>query len=212
MVLVKDNKSNLVHHSLLSQHCQLPSAANWLSCCVLQLANKLNSAVKAQERGPLDVYVQVNTSGEESKYGVEPQDCVSLAEHVHKECDLLRFAGLMTIGQKDYSSRPEDFEVRQTLTLHRTPGTSKFESYWTLVHYFSFDPNPRLSGVTTYWNWSHSENHPLQFDTGYRPVQDICGCDGYACTFRWEGALHVMAWQLHMHLGLCTQQMCIESF
>lgn len=84
---------------------------------MLQLANKLNNAVKAQERGPLDVYVQVNTSGEESKYGVEPQDCVSLAEHVHKECDLLRFAGLMTIGQKDYSSRPEDFEVA-TQALH----------------------------------------------------------------------------------------------
>lgn len=83
--------------------------------CLLQLANKLNNAVKTQQRAPLDVYVQVNTSGEESKYGVEPQDCVSLAEHVHKECDLLKFAGLMTIGQKDYSSRPEDFEVRPCL-------------------------------------------------------------------------------------------------
>lgn len=78
----------------------------------MQLANKLNTAVKGQERGPLDVYVQVNTSGEESKFGVEPQDCVSLAEHVHKERDLLRFAGLMTIGQQDYTSRPEDFQVR----------------------------------------------------------------------------------------------------
>lgn len=82
-----------------------------LVSCLLQLANKLNNACKAQQRAPLDVYVQVNTSGEESKYGVEPQDCVSIAEHVHKECDLLKFAGLMTIGQKDYSSRPEDFQV-----------------------------------------------------------------------------------------------------
>lgn len=81
-----------------------------LLVCV-QLANKLNTAVKGQERGPLDIYVQVNTSGEESKFGVEPRDCVSLAEHVHKECDLLRFAGLMTIGQQDYTSRPEDFQV-----------------------------------------------------------------------------------------------------
>lgn len=80
----------------------------------LQLANKLSTAVKGQERGPLDIYVQVNTSGEESKFGVEPQDCVSLAEHVHKECDLLRFAGLMTIGQQDYTSRPEDFQVQTT--------------------------------------------------------------------------------------------------
>ena len=79
----------------------------------MQLANKLNNAVKGQEREPLDIYVQVNTSGEESKFGVEPQDCVSLAEHVHKECEVLRFAGLMTIGQQDYTSKPEDFQVRQ---------------------------------------------------------------------------------------------------
>lgn len=77
--------------------------------------------MKGQERGPLDIYVQVNTSGEESKFGVEPQDCVSLAEHVHKECDLLRFAGLMTIGQQDYTSRPEDFQVR---VLASWPGGS----------------------------------------------------------------------------------------
>ncbi|KAL3140794.1 hypothetical protein ABBQ32_005339 [Trebouxia sp. C0010 RCD-2024] len=76
----------------------------------VKLANKLNNAVKGQERDPLDIYVQVNTSGEESKFGVEPKDCVSLAEHVHKECDVLRFAGLMTIGQQDYTSRPEDFQ------------------------------------------------------------------------------------------------------
>lgn len=81
---------------------------------MVQLANKLNNAVQGQGRGPLDVYVQVNTSGEESKFGVEPQDCLSLAQHVHKECHLLRFAGLMTIGQKDYSSRPEDFQVACT--------------------------------------------------------------------------------------------------
>lgn len=80
---------------------------------LLQLANKVNNAVKGKERDPLDIYVQVNTSGEESKFGVEPQDCVSLAEHVHKECDVLRFAGLMTIGQQDYTSKPEDFQVRQ---------------------------------------------------------------------------------------------------
>ena len=88
----------------------------------MQLANKLNNAMKGQERNPLDIYVQVNTSGEESKFGVEPQDCVSLAEHVHKECDVLRFAGLMTIGQKDYTSRPEDFQVDHAIRhIHVLP-------------------------------------------------------------------------------------------
>ena len=42
--------------------------------------------------------MQVNTSGEESKHGVEPADCLALARHIHEQCKHLRFAGLMTIG------------------------------------------------------------------------------------------------------------------
>ena len=57
-------------------------------------------------------HVQVNTSGEESKFGVEPADAPQLAQHIHTECQHLRFRGLMTIGQQDYSSRPENFTVR----------------------------------------------------------------------------------------------------
>lgn len=52
---------------------------------------------------------QVNTSGEESKYGVEPKDCVPVAVHIAKSCKNLRLAGLMTIGMPDFSSRPENF-------------------------------------------------------------------------------------------------------
>lgn len=54
----------------------------------------------------------MNTSGEESKYGVEPSECTALARHISDRCSHLRFAGLMTIGQPDYSSRPENFQVR----------------------------------------------------------------------------------------------------
>lgn len=60
--------------------------------------------------GPLSSWPQVNTSGEESKYGVEPSEVVALASHVSKACPNLRLAGLMTIGMPDYSSRPENFE------------------------------------------------------------------------------------------------------
>ena len=49
-------------------------------------------------RPALPVFVQVNTSGEASKYGVEPADCVALARHIAEGCPNLRFAGLMTIG------------------------------------------------------------------------------------------------------------------
>ncbi|GIZ45873.1 hypothetical protein CKM354_000902100 [Cercospora kikuchii] len=46
----------------------------------------------------LRVLVQVNTSGEESKSGVEPKDATELCKHVRDQCPSLQLAGLMTIG------------------------------------------------------------------------------------------------------------------
>lgn len=46
----------------------------------------------------LRVLVQVNTSGEESKSGVEPKDAPELCRHVREQCPSLQLAGLMTIG------------------------------------------------------------------------------------------------------------------
>lgn len=63
------------------------------------------------------LHEQVNTSGEESKFGVTPDEAVPLATHIRDECQNLVMAGLMTIGQPDYSSKPENFaclmEVRK---------------------------------------------------------------------------------------------------
>lgn len=51
-------------------------------------------------REPLRVFVQVNTSGEESKSGVEPEskELVDLSRFIRDECPNLRLQGLMTIG------------------------------------------------------------------------------------------------------------------
>lgn len=86
-----------------------------MSC--LQLANKLDNLVEQLGRPPLPVFVQVNTSGEETKYGVEPAEATGLARHIKESCRHLRFAGLMTIGMPDYSSRPENFQVRSSIAL-----------------------------------------------------------------------------------------------
>ena len=37
--------------------------------------------------------IQVNTSGEETKYGVAPEDVVPLAAHIHTQCAQLRLGG-----------------------------------------------------------------------------------------------------------------------
>lgn len=76
-----------------------------------KLATKLNAAIAAAGRPALPVFVQVNTSGEESKHGLDPgAPTVALAQHIAEQCPNLRLAGLMTIGMPDYSSRPENFE------------------------------------------------------------------------------------------------------
>ncbi|KAJ9689671.1 hypothetical protein PVL29_012384 [Vitis rotundifolia] len=63
------------------------------------------------EKKPLKVMVQVNTSGEESKSGVDPAACVELVKHVALGCPNLEFCGLMTIGMPDYTSTPENFKT-----------------------------------------------------------------------------------------------------
>ncbi|KAL8994786.1 MAG: hypothetical protein Q9188_006968 [Gyalolechia gomerana] len=47
---------------------------------------------------PLRVFVQVNTSGEEEKSGVEPGDAAGLCRHILEKCPRLKLEGLMTIG------------------------------------------------------------------------------------------------------------------
>ncbi|CAK9163921.1 unnamed protein product [Ilex paraguariensis] len=76
-----------------------------------KIANHLDCAVSSIGRKPLKVLVQVNTSGEASKSGVEPSACVDLVKHVKLGCPNLEFSGLMTIGMPDYTSTPENFKV-----------------------------------------------------------------------------------------------------
>ena len=63
----------------------------------MKLANKLNNAVSSKG-GKLKIFVQVNTSGEESKSGCEPSEVVTLCQSIADECPHLEIMGLMTIG------------------------------------------------------------------------------------------------------------------
>lgn len=90
----------------------VPNLAMVETVDTIKLADKLNTAwANTGRQPPLSVMVQVNTSGEESKYGVEPADVVPLATHIASKCPQLRLAGLMTIGMPDYTSRPENFKL-----------------------------------------------------------------------------------------------------
>ncbi|KAF2314165.1 hypothetical protein GH714_023821 [Hevea brasiliensis] len=74
-----------------------------------KVANVLDRVVSSLGRNPLKVFVQVNTSEEASKSGIDPSGCAAFAEHVKLRCPNLVFSGLMTIGMPDYTSTPENF-------------------------------------------------------------------------------------------------------
>lgn len=59
-----------------------------------------------QPSDQLKVLIQVNTSGEEQKNGLEPGEAVDLAVHIVRQCRWLQLAGLMTIGKLDGWSDP----------------------------------------------------------------------------------------------------------
>jgi len=51
---------------------------------------------------PLQVLVQVNTSGEDQKSGEDVEGAVELCKHIRGNCSNLKLAGLMTIGSFDH--------------------------------------------------------------------------------------------------------------
>jgi len=80
----------------------------------LPLAEKIDEQLTRQGRS-LDIFIQVNTSFEPSKYGVDPSDTLSLVKTIHQRFKTLHIRGLMTIGL--LSDIPE--ETRQSYRLLR---------------------------------------------------------------------------------------------
>jgi uncharacterized pyridoxal phosphate-containing UPF0001 family protein len=78
------------------------------SLASLKTATLLNNAIPSDRASPLNVLLQVNTSGEVSKSGLPPisadhgvshdSELVVLAKHVILHCPKLHLQGLMTIG------------------------------------------------------------------------------------------------------------------
>ena len=78
-----------------------------------QILNKVRGELMAAEPGvqKLNVHVQVNTSGEESKSGCAPgADTVALCRAVAQDCPSLHLLGLMTIGAiaRSVATTPEN--------------------------------------------------------------------------------------------------------
>ncbi|XP_061544023.1 pyridoxal phosphate homeostasis protein isoform X3 [Phycodurus eques] len=71
-----------------------------------KLADKVNTSwlrIRGVSTKRLKVMVQINTSGEQSKYGLLPEETVNTVKHIVSECSALQFSGLMTIGRYGYN-------------------------------------------------------------------------------------------------------------
>lgn len=79
----------------------------------LSLAEELHKQLLKENR-TLDVFIQVNTSFEESKFGLAPADVISFIREI-KKYESLKIKGLMTIGLLDV----EKEKMRPSLRLLR---------------------------------------------------------------------------------------------
>jgi len=79
----------------------------------VKLVGKLASAVAANRpENPLRVFIQVNSSGEPQKGGVEPnsESLADVAKAISNRAELI-LTGLMTIGNADYTCGPTNFQT-----------------------------------------------------------------------------------------------------
>jgi pyridoxal phosphate enzyme (YggS family) len=89
--------------------CAIPNLAMIQTIDSARLASKVNNAWPT-DRPPLDVLIQVNTSDEPQKHGINhsSREVIDLVRFLKSDCPRLRFQGLMTIGElgggeKDFS-------------------------------------------------------------------------------------------------------------
>jgi len=122
-------------------NCQANKAKALMSCPNLsiietvtssKLATKLNNLAK--EKTSIGVFVQVNTSGEANKNGLEPSEAVQTVKFILEKCQNLKFCGLMTIGNLGNSlaankeGENPDFEMLSNVRRKVSEATNISES------------------------------------------------------------------------------------
>ncbi|KAF8519573.1 hypothetical protein JB92DRAFT_2710576 [Gautieria morchelliformis] len=103
-----------------------------------KLATALDAARPAASAAPLNVCLQVNTSGELAKSGLPPlspdhpdhDGLIPLARHILTSCPHLRLAGLMTIGSLQSSSAGDQNQDFHTLVRTRDALEAYLCQHW----------------------------------------------------------------------------------
>ncbi|UVI35899.1 YggS family pyridoxal phosphate-dependent enzyme [Brevibacterium spongiae] len=120
--LIGPLQRNKVNHTLRHARC-IQSVDN------LALAEKINNRLDVLDE-TVDYFVQVNTSREDSKFGVAPEDAEALITETRK-LDRMRLRGLMTIGLPGSSPdeiRPSYSDLRELSERLRESGVMAAEA------------------------------------------------------------------------------------
>lgn len=107
-----DAKFHLIGHlqsNKVAKVCRIDNLGMIETVDSIKLADKINNSWGSQ-RAPLSVMIQVNTSEEPQKFGIQRgESLINLIDHINANCKNLLFKGLMTIGEIGESKR--DFET-----------------------------------------------------------------------------------------------------
>jgi len=80
----------------------------------VRLAETLHRLCEEKDMS-IEVLIEVNTSGEDSKHGIIPEETEKFADHILENCQTLKLKGLMTVGPLD----ADEIRVRQAFRLLR---------------------------------------------------------------------------------------------
>lgn len=97
-----------------------------------KLAEAVNNAWeknRLETEGKLKVLIQVNSSGEEVKNGIDPEKAPELFKFINEKCKALQLEGLMTIGAYgyDYSKGPNPDFVALLGCLNHLPNPESLQ-------------------------------------------------------------------------------------
>ena len=116
------------------QHNKVKDVLKYVSCIQsldrLSIAQELDKRLQ-QEGRSLDVFIQVNTSYEDSKFGLQPAEVAGFVKQL-RTLDTLQIKGLMTIGLLDVEKekmRPSLALLRETRTQLITTGVENSNGF-----------------------------------------------------------------------------------
>jgi PLP dependent protein len=84
----------------------------------IELANRLNTNLLQQSK-TLNILLQINTSHEQQKSGLDPAQCLTAYEHIRVHCPQLTCQGLMTIGSLDNVRIGDDRDFQALLKCRK---------------------------------------------------------------------------------------------